>query len=296
MITLIDAKIFNVFDFGLTGVFLFIDSIIYSVIGKLFDSFVFLADAEALFQNTAYDEIVKRIEVVIGVVMLFFVASALLKAIVDPENLNKGAGKIAKNSIISIMLLGIVPIIFDYAFQLQHLIISENVIGTLLFGKEDSESRVEKPKVKEYGYKMSLNILEVFLEIPGNTQHEEPNGILWDDVRDGIERTGEFKDITIFVEPIKEEENGIKYTPLVSAACGIFLIYVLLSFCIDLGIRVVKLIFYQIIAPIPILMYIIPEKKSVFDNWVKATLATYLEVFIRIFVMYTVVFLAGSIF
>ena len=291
MITLIDAKIFNVFDFGLTGVFLFIDSIVYWVIAQLFNSFTFLA-SEELIQQHLYKEIADRVEVVIGVVMLFFVASALLKAIVDPDNINKGAGKIVKNCIISIVLLGIVPVIFDYAFKLQNLIISEHVIEKLLFG-----SKGDTPSVDKIGYETALNILEVFLVIPEGTQSKD--GVNWsggNGIREAIMRNGSFTDITIMIEEVKEGENGVKYTPLVATACGLFLIYVLISFCIDLGIRVAKLAFYQIIAPIPILMFIIPEKKSVFDNWIKATIATYMEVFIRLFVMFGVVFLAQAIF
>ena len=43
------------------------------------------------------------------------------------------------------------------------------------------------------------------------------------------------------------------------------------------------------------MMRVIPEKKSVFDNWLKATFATYLEVFIRIFIMYLIAFLCSKI-
>ncbi len=284
-------KFLEIFDYGLTGVCLFIDSVVYWVIAKLFDSFTYLASAE-LIQADVYQEMADRIEVVIGVVMLFFVASALLKAIVDPDSINKGAAKIAKNCIISIVLLGIVPVIFNYAFKLQNLIISEHIIEKLLFGNEG-----DTPEVNRIGYETALNVLEVFLVIPEST--ESKGGVPWggeNGVREMISKNGTFPDIVIFIEQIKDEENGVSYMPLIASACGIFLIYVLLSFCIDLGIRVIKLAFYQIIAPIPILMYIIPEKKSVFDNWVKATIATYMEVFIRLFVMFGVVFLVQAIF
>lgn len=271
------------FDFGLTGVFLFIDGMVYWVISQLFGIFNSLAKAE-IVSSTVYNDLAEKIEVVIGVVMLFFVASALLKALVNPDEMNKSVGKIAKNCIVSIILLAIVPVIFSYAFKFQNSIMESHVIEKLLFGNESEEY-----DVSQYGNEAALNVLEAFLNIQPNVANKD--GVLWSDIRSGIVNSGTFQDITLMVEPVKAEKDGTSYMPLISTACGIFLIYVLISFCIDLGIRVVKLAFYQIIAPIPILIYIIPSKKATFDNWIKATLATYMEVFIRLFVMFAVVFL-----
>ena len=282
------TNIFNVFEYGLTGIFLFIDGIVYWFISKLFNVFYSLATGEFI-DPLLFDNLAGRIEVVIGVVMLFFVASSLLRSLVDPDNLNKNTSKIAKNCIISIILLGIVPVLFDQAKKLQNTIIQDHVIERLLF--VDSN---DTPSIEEVGNQTAYNILSAFLYIPDEVEGD--GGIAWIEMKKVIIEGGFFTEIVAMVEPIKENENGASYTPLVSTACGLFLIYVLISFCIDLGIRVFKLAFYQIIAPIPILMYIIPEKKSVFDNWLKATLATYLEVFIRLFVMFAVVFMAQAVF
>lgn len=281
--------IFDAFEYGLTGVLLFIDGIVYWFISKLFGLFTSLASNEFI-TNEVYVEMAKRIEVVIGVVMLFFVASALLKSLIDPDNVNKNTSKILKNCLISVVMLGVVPVIFNYAFQLQNIIIEDHVIEALLFGND-----ADSPSVEQVGNETAMNILTAFLEVPDEVVIDD-SGLTWLEMREGIRNSGYFLDITALLEPIRDNTQGISYIPIVSTACGIFLIYVLLSFCIDLGIRVFKLAFYQIIAPIPILMYIIPEKKSVFDNWVKATFATYLEVFIRLFVMFAVVFLAQLVF
>ena len=296
MLTLVSSfKVnpFNVFEFGLTGVFLFIDGIVYWFVSQLFKIFNSLASFEIVDQGV-YNALAQRIEVVIGVAMLFFVASSLLKSLVDPDNLNKNTAKIAKNAIISIILLGVVPVIFEQAMHLQNIIIENRVVEKLLLGSGTNGVQ-ETPDVATLGNEIALNTLEVFLNIPDSMTGE--GDILWSDLKENsIMAGGNFTHITAFVEPVHdktEASNGetVEYMPIVSTACGLFLIYVLISFCIDLGIRIVKLAFYQILAPIPILMYIIPEKKSVFDNWVKATLATYLEVFIRLFVMFAVVFL-----
>lgn len=72
------------------------------------------------------------------------------------------------------------------------------------------------------------------------------------------------------------------YTWGVSWLAAAFLIYIFTTFCIDVGIRVVKLSFLVIIAPLPILSLIDPSKKNgSFNNWTKMCLYTYLDVFIR---------------
>ena len=72
------------------------------------------------------------------------------------------------------------------------------------------------------------------------------------------------------------------YTWGVSWLAAAFLIYIFTMFCIDVGIRVVKLSFLVIIAPLPILSLIDPSKKNgSFNNWTKMCLYTYLDVFIR---------------
>ena len=52
--------------------------------------------------------------------------------------------------------------------------------------------------------------------------------------------------------------------------------------CIDLGLRAVKLAYYQLIAPIPIFTLIIPGQKKIFDNWLKGALSTFAQVFIQL--------------
>ena len=58
------------------------------------------------------------------------------------------------------------------------------------------------------------------------------------------------------------------------------MIYIFVSMCIDMGLRAIKLAYYQIIAPIPILTRIIPGQKKIFDNWLKGAISTFIEVFI----------------
>ena len=65
-------------------------------------------------------------------------------------------------------------------------------------------------------------------------------------------------DATVYSQ---NEEGGagrrdfvVDYYVGISTVVGCFLIYIILSFTLDLGVRVIKLAFCQLIAPIPIVM------------------------------------------
>lgn len=90
-------------------------------------------------------------------------------------------------------------------------------------------------------------------------------------------------------------DNEITYHYLLSTIMGLVVVYILAIYCIDLGVRAVKLAFYEIIAPIPIFLRVIPQQEKVFNNWMKLVFSTYLEVFMRMFILYLGVFFISCI-
>ncbi len=301
LISAIDLRFnpFNVFDFGLTGVFLFIDSIVYWLVAQLFKLYVAIAGVSLPFD--VYQKIASNMEVIIGVFALFYLAYALLRALVNPDELQKQTPKIVGNLIVSLVLLGITPMVFDYAMKLQNVIISENIIGNLIYGQDKTTD------IESAGYLLAFTSLETFLTVPDNVEgtnilyidkYGEERNVTWGSIKESIiqnKRIENIRAITQWVEPIHSKSLGCDYIPIVSTICGLVLIYVIFSFCLDMGLRVAKLALYRIISPIPILMRIIPEKKSVFDSWFKDVLGTFLEVFIRLFIIQIGIFLVDSI-
>lgn len=125
----------------------------------------------------------------------------------------------------------------------------------------------------------------------------------WDQMKWSIINDGDFTQIISLANVLAEGAKSIDgtgdveitYTPFVSSLCAGFLVYLLVSFCLDLGIRSVRLAFLQLIAPIPIFMRAMPGKATHFDKWVKKTISTYLEVFIRVFLMYMAVYFLSNL-
>ncbi len=91
-------------------------------------------------------------------------------------------------------------------------------------------------------------------------------------------------------------DDTVTFNWLLSIVAGALLIYVGVSYCFDMALRMIKLIFYQLIAPIPIFLRIIPEGKlsNTFNQWMKITLTCYLEIYVRIFIFYFVIFLCNA--
>lgn len=105
----------------------------------------------------------------------------------------------------------------------------------------------------------------------------------WNNVKQYIVFTGEFSKILPFAECIVNGTMGYVFiVPLIVTAA---ILYFLVLFILDLGLRVIKLSFYQIIAPIPIFMSITPKNDGALKNWFKIVMTVYCEVFIRVGVM-----------
>ena len=90
-------------------------------------------------------------------------------------------------------------------------------------------------------------------------------------------------------------DGNITYLIIISTVAGLFCAYVLLGYCLDAGLRAVKLAYLQLLAPLPILLTIIPGQKKVFKNWLSKTVSCFLEVFVRIFAMAFVIYIINHL-
>lgn len=70
----------------------------------------------------------------------------------------------------------------------------------------------------------------------------------------------------------------------ISTAVGVVVLLILVGFAMDVGLRVVKLSFLELIAPIPIVSYIDPAsgKNGMFKKWLKEVGSTWVSIFIRL--------------
>lgn len=81
---------------------------------------------------------------------------------------------------------------------------------------------------------------------------------------------------------------------IVSIIAAGFMAWIFIMFCFDVAVRVVKLAFLQIIAPVPIVAYADPKGQGMFKKWVKQCVSTYLDLFIRLVAVFFAIFIISN--
>lgn len=383
--------------------FLWLDSIIYSLVGTLMEIFMDLASVDYIFDLSNFQYIIDRIYVLLGVVILFLVAINLLQYVINPDRDDgKSLKNIAFNVVRALILVVLTPVVFDVLYDVQHTIISYNVLPRLFLSdeiidefnstdefnisvdtsglnegtegdnegtnnsgeysnKEQTYSRddVMDALAVSYGNQMGWYIysgffhedeasigseydiserlgdehgwagwatgiltgalviggalaigaltistggiggillggLQAFVSghaltlgiVAGTAAGVGVNNIVIDTEKftfEMLEQTvlmGQWDMITAFAPFV--QDGSINYLFILSTLAGCFLVYVIFSFCLDLGLRALKLIFYQVVAPISFLLSIIPGKEDLIKKWFTAVGTTWLEIFVRI--------------
>ena len=94
-----------------------------------------------------------------------------------------------------------------------------------------------------------------------------------------------------------DDDFAFDYHWLISTIVGAVAVLFLITTCMDIGIRSIKLGFLQLIAPIPILSYIDPKggKDGMFKKWYQLCLKTFLSLFLKLFAVYFAIYIIGRV-
>ncbi len=299
------------------GILLTFDCIIYSFISYIYQLFLVLANGQqGLIDESFVGDFVGRIYIILGVIMLFLISYSLLKSMINVDEATKGKKSpinIIKDVIISIVLIALMPSIFSFAFQLQNSLLINNTIGKIIVGNHGSAEDAQDT-VRMGGYTMAEGVFGAFLHAnEGYCNSKAEEEVLTG--ADGkpctpiqINNTTTFGDLWVRAKEATTfwvlSETGpkilsgeVSYYFLVCPLAGIYVLFVLMSYSLDMAIRLVKLSVFEVMAPIPILSRLIPNEqgKKVFSNWIKATVSTFVEVFIRIAILYFAIFLIKNV-
>ena len=97
-----------------------------------------------------------------------------------------------------------------------------------------------------------------------------------------------------------DEDNTeyiIDYKYLFSTVLGIVVVLLLVTFCMDVALRSIKLAFLQLVAPIPIISFVDPKsgKDGMFKKWAEMCVKTYISLFIRLLAIYFAAYIISRI-
>lgn len=276
------GKFFNI-------IWAFLCSIIYGLITGLFNIFDRLTNMDLLDQsNININGIYQRMTMIITIIMIFYITFEFVKYVLQPDTINdkeKGVEGIIKRIVIAILLIAFIPTVFTTAMKLQDRILDTNIIPKVIFGQKDFD-------YKNAGSNFAGDVFAAFYRVnyeectkkgDCNEAKKEVERVvgLWKE-RNGLEalKTAQGKQL------IDITNTSVQFDGLLAVIFGCFTLYVIFLYCIDLGVRFVQLLFLQIIAPVAAISYIIPQKDSMLNKWIKQVTTTYLDVFIRYAVLY----------
>ena len=272
--------------------------VIYELIALIYELFMAIARVNIL-SSEEIAPIYQRVTMILTIIMVFYITFEFVKYVVQPDTINdkeKGAGNVALKMIVVILLIAFVPKIFTMAYDLQGRIIDNQVISKIIIGNTSIDGNAGT-----YGREFSKEVLAVFYKV----NEEVCDGCVEADIvkynLDRLASNGDLKYLKTNLKeyekvknPVtnkKEEVPIIDFDGILAIIVGCLIIYILVLYCIDVGTRYAQLIFLQIISPIAIIGYLTPKKDNMFTKWVKQCTTTYIDLFIRIAIIYFILLL-----
>jgi len=220
-------------------------------------------------------DITTRIYVLLGIFMAFKLIISFLQYMANPDSMadkEKGAGKLIVRTFTMLALLLILPQLFPLLNRVQTEFLP--VIPRVILGEAVDTSNAVSDNAKI----LSAATLGAFYH-PSQALNPE-------------DRPPAITDVDDFMDTYLDKTRGYysyDFNFLAFIAGG-FIVIILLSMTIKIGIRLFKLLILEMIAPIPIMSYIDPKsaKDGAFASWVKQLTSTFLDIFVRLGVIYVV--------
>lgn len=278
---------------------------IYGLIPKIYSIFYNLANTRFL-QSDLIEQFSANIYVLVSVIMLFGFSITILSAIVNPDLLSdnkKGVTAMFKRSIIGLVLMVLIPFAFDQMYTIQESVMTNSLIEKIIVGadfscpEDDSECEVGG----QGGQVIAGTLLHSVLH-PASDQvqvSEDVGNTYSSMIQSDVSKISTFADnINILREDGETtEEDGsfaFHFDGLIAIIAGAGVCYILILFALDMAIRIFKLAFFELTAPISIVGYIAAGDKII-SSWFKEVGKTFLDVFVRIAAIAFYLFLINNL-
>lgn len=338
---------------AIRGVGAILDKIFFGLLVVVFQIFFNVASAE-LFTGESILKFVGRVQLILGVFTMFQLAMSILKGIVNPDQFfskDKGFSNVITKVVIALFLLALIMpisipgakneyekqvnnngILFGTLYSLQHRLLSNNTLGRLILGSDNSSSTFmgdDESELESASNIFASTILKTFIKInlveekdrthaDGKTDDQISSNWVCSDMNDYVDvykqddvdpdtllnlvgdtcGSDDRGNVAEFVSTVTASDYfKFTYSPFISTIVAGIFAFILLGFCVDVAIRAVKLSVLRIIAPVPILSYMNPSggKDGSLNSWIKTLTSTYLDLFIRLAVVYFAIFLIMDI-
>lgn len=287
---------------------------IYILIRDVYYIFYNLANTRFL-NSDVISQFSSNIYVLVSVVMLFAFSVVILSAIVNPDLLNdnkKGVTALFKRAIIALVLMVSIPFMFNMLYKAQENIMDNSLIEKIIIGSsiscqesestDDSESKCQAGgnggqviagtllQAVLYPVADDIKVDEDVSEIYTNTIVE--NIDYMGKLAGHINATTDGGDEGWYAD--EDTNYAFKFNGLLAIVCGLACVYILVIFSMDIAVRVFKLAFMELTAPISIVGYIAAGNK-ILSSWFQELVRTYVDLFVRIAIMAFYIFLVSNL-
>ena len=267
---------------------------IYPLIPPLYGVFYDLANGQ-FFTETTISTLSNNLYVLVSVV-------TLIKSIVNPDMLTdnkKGTTGFIKRAGLSLVIIVIIPWAFDQMYNIQGQILKNNLIEKIVVGYSGDASAGSIAKKSNAGQVLAASVLVDLLypkegaNTGTSTLETDYNNMITtniDDISKVADSINEKYSPTGDEDASDDEKEYVfEFQALVSIIAGGFILYMLVLFCLDMGVRLIKLGLLEITAPVSVIAYIYNGTESL-QRWVKEVFSTYLQVFVKIAALSIVIF------
>lgn len=284
--------------------------LVYELIGTFYNLFITISQINVLSGSDLVENLYNKVGLILGIFMVFKLTFSLIQALLDPDKLtdkNNGAPAIIKRSIIAIVLLGITPSIFKEAYSLQSILVgakdqSDNILYKLIFSQNVSAYN------NNFGTQLAADFYftffndndppyldeEIDTEDSSLTASREGDNLAFLKQRVLSTSNGNFWKTYSYLMEKQGGEYVIEFSPLLCLGAGILVLWMILTYCVQIAIRVFQLAYLQLVAPVPILSYISKPDGS-FKKWTNQCMTTYLDLFLRLAIIYFVMAMANEV-
>lgn len=283
---------------ALRSVTAFIVGLVYGAISLIFKLIFTISEVTA--GPDLLGDVYTRIYTILGVFMVFKLSFSFINYILNPDSLrdkDRGVGKLIMNTIIMLAALIFIP---TYVFGSNGILIRAQkallpMVPRIIMGIEEGSgaaftASTDSETLEKYGDSMAVAALSAFFTpiSGGNCDGTEIKT---------LEEFDEQYNDTCTPEGAALGQKYYKYhyDSVFAVVVGIVMVVVLLGIAIEVGKRVFKLLILEVIAPIPIMTLIDPKssKGGTFNNWLKSITSTFLDIFIKLGVLYFVIMMIG---
>ena len=244
--------------------------------------------AGQIFAPDVVDGVMSKVYIFVSLIVLLKIMMLFIKYLINPEMVSDD--KIGTHALVKRVLLGMcgmiaLPYIFSFSVDVQEAVLNDNLFGQILLTK--SELRTFEKNKGQVGRVLAFNVYQAFWNL-------DTSKVTSSSIKKKYNNAITAKDPGV-IGSINEkfgEDYAYDYFPIASTVVLLYVIYLIIKYCLDVVVRMFKLFLLQMLGPLAISDYMINgDSKGVFKNWLNTTISVYAMLFVRIFSIWFIAFI-----